>query len=112
MFLFLYGTVLSGEKVEKDFADVAKEILEEKPKVAHFLFVLFTYYTLIITLICAEILSASWEKESVSKKLVSSSNIKDELRHLLRGNFFKENFNIVNYIEDFFNFFWFLDGLG
>lgn len=109
MFLFLYGSVLSGEKLEKDFAEIAGETLEQKPKPSHFLFVLFSYYTLVVTLICAEILSASWKKQSVSKRLVESPNMRDELEYLLRGSFFRDNFNITNYIEDFFNFFWFLD---
>ena len=110
MFKFLYGSVLSGEKIKKDFAEVADEIIgEKKAEVPIFLFTLFTYYAQVITLICAEILCVCWQLPSISKKILSSENIKKELEYMFRGDFFRENFNLGNFVEDLHNFFWFLD---
>jgi len=79
-FMFLYGSVLSGKKIKKDFAEVAKDLLTGDPEPAPFLFVLFTYYANIIALICAEVLSACWQRPSISRQLVTSGNKKASLR--------------------------------
>lgn len=108
-FMFLYGSVLSGEKIKKDFADVANGIIEGKPDVVPFLFTLFTYYTLVMTFVCTEMLSATLQHPSISEKLRTSRHFRNELEYVLRGHFFRDNFNVDNYVEDLYNFFWFLD---
>jgi hypothetical protein len=110
MFMFLYGSVLSGEKIKTDFSELAEDIIKDRhAEVPYFLFVLFTYYAQIVTLICAEILCVCWNKPSISKSMISSQNLKKELEHLFRGDFFRKQFNISNFTEDLRNFFWFLD---
>jgi hypothetical protein len=110
MFMFLYGSVLSGEKIKADFSEFAEDIIKDRhAEVPYFLFVLFTYYMQIVTLICAEILCACWNKPSISKILISSQKLKEELEYLFRGDFFRKQFNIGNFTEDLHNFSWFLD---
>jgi len=110
MFIFLYGTVLSGEKIKGDFSEVARKIIKgQRTEIPFFLFTLFTYYAKIIALICAEILCASWQQPSISKAILSSGNMRSELEHLLRGDFFKKNFKLGNFVDDLHNFFWFFE---
>jgi len=111
-FRYIYGGILDETRLKSEFEEVIKTILvdERDIKVDRFLFVLYTYYAFIVKLFASEIACISLKiyPESPIRVLINSKNIKEDLRYIEDGSFFKDYMRIDNYIEGGF-FSWYLD---
>jgi len=111
-FRYIYGGVLNEDKLISDFQEISTEILKvnEEIHVDRFLFVIYTYYAFIIKLIASEIVCISLKLpfDSPSKYLMQELNLKEGLKTIEEGKFFKDTIGIENYIEGGF-FSWYLD---
>jgi hypothetical protein len=113
-FSYIYGGILNEAKIKEDFEDIAKLIaLQSKTtsiEVDKFLFCFYTYYAFIVKLYASEIASIYLpiDPDSPINALIRADNLKDSLRYLENGNFYKDYADIDNYIEGGF-FSWYLD---
>ncbi len=111
-FSYIYGGVLTERKIFLDFNSIAKTLykIEEDIYVDRFLFIIYTYYSLIIKLIACEISSIHLNAPFVSpaKFLMQNTSLKEGLTYIEDGNFYKDILNIDNYIEGGF-FSWYLE---
>jgi len=71
---------------------------------------MYTYYSLIIKLFASEIVCIVFNllPESVTRLLLNSKNLKEDLRYIEEGKFFQDFLGVENYIEGGF-FSWYLD---
>ena len=111
-FRYIYGGVLNEDKLISDFRDISEKILKSKEElyVDRFLFVIYTYYAFIIKLIASEIICISVKLpfDSPSKYLMKESQLRESLKTIEEGKFFKDFLGVENYIEGGF-FSWYLD---
>jgi type I restriction-modification system DNA methylase subunit len=111
-FRYIYGGVLNEDKLVSDFKEISETILKSETKlyVDRFLFVIYTYYAFIVKLIASEIVCVSLKLpfDSPSEYLMKEKNLRDSLRTIEDGKFFKELIGVENYIEGGF-FSWYLD---
>jgi type I restriction-modification system DNA methylase subunit len=111
-FRYIYGGVLNEDKIIYDFKEISEKILKTKGELYadRFLFVIYTYYAFIIKLIASEIICISLKLpfDSPSRYLMKESNLRESLKIIEEGKFFKEFLGIENYIEGGF-FSWYLD---
>ncbi|HMF30736.1 MAG TPA: N-6 DNA methylase, partial [Candidatus Lokiarchaeia archaeon] len=112
-FRYIYGGVLDKSKLIADFRGISKKIFktQEPLHVDRFLFVLYTYYSLLIKIIASEIVCINLRLPfaSFSRLLMQSGNeLAQNLVSIEDGTFFKQYFNVKNYIEKGF-FSWYLE---
>ncbi len=111
-FRYIYGGILDETRLKYEFEEIIKSILhdEENIKVDRFLFVLYSYYAFIVKLFASEIacINLKMYPETPIKVLLNSKEIKDDLKYIEDGLFFKDYLKIDNYIEGGF-FSWYLD---
>ncbi len=111
-FRYIYGGVLTEKRIKKDFEEISTKLLEEGSSISveKFLFVLYTYYALIVKLFASEIACTSLRIYPISpiRYLLDSTDIINDLRYIEEGKFFQDYAGVDNYIEGGF-FSWYLD---
>jgi DNA polymerase III epsilon subunit family exonuclease len=100
-FSHIYGGVLDSERIQRDFQEVADQILDTEIQPDLFLFALYTYYGILVKIIAAEVSAnhVSLVKNSVVRTLLDSEDTKKELEVLEDGSFFREAIGVGNYME-------------
>lgn len=100
-FSHIYGGVLDSDRIQRDFQEVADEILDTEIQPDLFLFALYTYYGILVKVIAAEVSTnhVSLVKNSVVRTLLESENTRNELDVLEDGSFFREAIGVANYME-------------
>ncbi len=112
-FSYIYGGILNERKIKEDFEEIARLISQSQIKnieVDKFLFCFYTYYALIVKLYASEIASIHMpiKPDSPINALLRAKDLKDALRYIESGKFYKDYADIDNYIEGGF-FSWYLD---
>ena len=111
-FKFMYGRILENTAVFEDFIRIARQLNlpEDNFKPEQLLFVLFTFYSIIVKLIAAEIIGTVLDLNpiTISSILLDTENLLISLKSIDTGLFFKQNLGIENYYEQEF-FSWFLE---
>jgi type I restriction-modification system DNA methylase subunit len=112
-FSYIYGGILSEKKIKEDFEEIANLITEAKIRnieVDKFLFCFYTYYALIVKLYASEISSIYLpiEPDTPINALLRTKKLREALKYIESGKFYKDYADIDNYIEGGF-FSWYLD---
>jgi len=111
-FRFIYGGVLDESKLRADFEELANKIasLSGSLRIDHFLFVLYTYYAFIIKLFASEFASVclGLAPQTPIRLLMNSKKLREDIKYIEEGKFFKDLAGVENYIEGGF-FSWYLD---
>jgi SAM-dependent methyltransferase len=100
-FSHIYGGVLDSDRIQRDFQEVADEILDTEIQPDLFLFALYTYYGILVKVIAAEVSTnhVSLVKNSIVRTLFNSEDTQNELGVLEDGSFFRESVGVANYME-------------
>jgi len=111
-FSYIYGGILNERKIREDFQEIAT-IINQNGKdiqINSFLFCFYTYYAFIVKLYASEIASVFLpiKPESPINALIRTTTLKEALRFIESGDFYKFYADIDNYIEGGF-FSWYID---
>jgi hypothetical protein len=112
-FSYIYGGILNEKKIKEDFNEIANTITKSNVndiQVDKFLFCFYTYYAFIVKLYASEISSIylAISPDSPINALLRADSLKEALRYIESGKFYKDYADIDNYIEGGF-FSWYLD---
>lgn len=105
----IYGNAFKKEKIQNHFKEFAGEIGIDKVDEKRVIFIIHTYYAFIIKIIAAEVSLNlfDYSPQAHLKYFISSKNLKDNLKNIEEGKFFRD-IGVDNFIEGTF-LSWYID---